>query len=407
MSERPDEEQELEAFLSGESTLSRRYKQSGDEQPPAHVDAAILAASRWAIGADRKGADRKSADRNRVDQNGADLKSVDLKAADRTGADGERGERRHAGPLHDTGQHVRTRRRRSAVARWSVPLAMAAVVVVAVTLTVMIEHDPEIGRMEDHYDAPSLTEGEAAGDRVVAQAELGAPESPAPAAEPLSKSLSSPPAKPAPATSPAQRPALKEEAVPADQPASLVARQRSEAKRQASAVGESIKRDMPATQPEERVAARPAPVPVPAEPADDSIDSEMKAAAETRAADVGDAAMADLDQARDKPAFAGATTLPEPEQSLPSAVTAPDQQQAFAPEPAAPSAAEPGESVQPFESAVAEGVRDPQQWIEDIEQLLVQARRQEAIDSLEEFRREYPDYELPPDLASLLPAGSE
>ncbi|NIO40200.1 MAG: hypothetical protein GTO41_08400, partial [Burkholderiales bacterium] len=102
MSERPRDDEELQAFLSRESGLSRRYRESGDEQPPAHVDDAILAASRWAVGADR----------NR-----------------RTG--------RTSGSHYGASPQSGTRWRRSIVARWSVPLAMAAVVVVAVTLTIM------------------------------------------------------------------------------------------------------------------------------------------------------------------------------------------------------------------------------------------------------------------------------
>jgi hypothetical protein len=52
-------------------------------------------------------------------------------------------------------------------------------------------------------------------------------------------------------------------------------------------------------------------------------------------------------------------------------------------------------------------MRDPGQWIEDIEELLAQGRRAEAIDSLEEFRLEYPDYDLPSDLQLLLPASTD
>ncbi|NIO42125.1 MAG: hypothetical protein GTO41_19405, partial [Burkholderiales bacterium] len=55
----------------------------------------------------------------------------------------------------------------------------------------------------------------------------------------------------------------------------------------------------------------------------------------------------------------------------------------------------------------AESVRDAAQWIEDIEKLLSEGKRAEAIDSLEAFRLEYPGYELPPNLLSLLPSASD
>jgi hypothetical protein len=65
------------------------------------------------------------------------------------------------------------------------------------------------------------------------------------------------------------------------------------------------------------------------------------------------------------------------------------------------------ESARPAEIVAAEPMRDPGQWIEDIEELLAQGRRAEAIDSLEEFRLEYPDYDLPSDLQLLLPASTD
>jgi len=46
-------------------------------------------------------------------------------------------------------------------------------------------------------------------------------------------------------------------------------------------------------------------------------------------------------------------------------------------------------------------------WIEDIEKLLVDGKREEAIASLEKFRLDYPDYQLPEDLLSLIPVPAE
>ena len=52
-------------------------------------------------------------------------------------------------------------------------------------------------------------------------------------------------------------------------------------------------------------------------------------------------------------------------------------------------------------------MRDPEQWIEDIENLLADGKSEEAIASLEDFRLEYPDYQLPEGLKILLPAPTE
>ena len=61
----------------------------------------------------------------------------------------------------------------------------------------------------------------------------------------------------------------------------------------------------------------------------------------------------------------------------------------------------------PARVAKAEAIRDPGDWIEDIEQLLVDGKREEAIASLEKFRLDYPDYQLPEDLLSLIPTPAE
>ena len=92
---------ELQAFLAGQSALSHRYRESSDELPPAHVDAAVLASARQAVESDNSRA----------------------------------GSRRSGWKWP-----------RFSLMRWSVPLATAAVVVVAATLTLTIQRDPEIDR---------------------------------------------------------------------------------------------------------------------------------------------------------------------------------------------------------------------------------------------------------------------
>lgn len=438
MSEHSHDDEELEAFLSRDSALSRRYRESSGEQPPEHVDAAILAASRWAVGADRISADRTSSERT---------------GAGTTGADRNGRGARHTGS--DFGQALRAgaRWRRSVVARWSVPLAMAAVVVLAVTLTITIERDPELDRIYQRYDSPAPAEGETVRDDAMAEADVAAPRPPA--AKAVSPGLTATSSEPAPASPLAkQEPA---DTLPADllpqvkeqiarQPAQqnrLAARKRSEMSQQGLAADQTVKRDTPATVAEEQVAEKVAPASTTVAPFPDGPSAETKAAGD------GDAGMTDLDdiarlgeaasvdeiassvEARDDSAFAGARALPEAEQSPPAAAVAPGRQQALAPAPLAvplderetaeQEMAERGlaESVQPAEIVAAESVREPEpfrepvqirepvRWIEDIEELLAQGRRDEAVDSLKAFRTEYPDYELPPDLLALLPAAAE
>ncbi len=438
MSEHSHDDEELEAFLSRDSALSRRYRESSGEQPPEHVDAAILAASRWAVGADRISADRTSSERT---------------GAGTTGADRNGRGARHTGS--DFGQALRAgaRWRRSVVARWSVPLAMAAVVVLAVTLTITIERDPELDRIYQRYDSPAPAEGEIVRDDAMAEADVAAPRPPA--AKAVSPGLTATSSEPAPASPLAkQEPA---DTLPADllpqvkeqiarQPAQqnrLAARKRSEMSQQGLAADQTVKRDTPATVAEEQVAEKVAPASTTVAPFPDGPSAETKAAGD------GDAGMTDLDdiarlgeaasvdeiaspvEARDDSAFAGARALPEAEQSPPAAAVAPGRQQALAPAPLAvpqderetaeQEMAERGlaESVQPAEIVAAESVREPEpfrepvqirepvRWIEDIEELLAQGRRAEAVDSLKAFRTEYPDYELPPDLLALLPAAAE
>ncbi len=437
MSEHSHDDEELEAFLSRDSALSRRYRESSDEQPPEHVDAAILAASRWAVGADRISADRTSSDGTSSDRPGAGT----------TGADRNGRGARHTGSNFGQALRAGARWRRSVVARWSVPLAMAAVVVLAVTLTITIERDPELDRIYQRYDSPAPAEGETVRDDAMAEADVAAPRPPA--AKAVSPGLTATSSEPAPASPLAkQEPA---DTLPADllpqvkeqiarQPAQqnrLAARKRSEMSQQGLAADQTVKRDTPATVAEEQVAEKVAPASTTVAPFPDGPSAETKAAGD------GDAGMTDLDdiarlgeaasvdeiaspvEARDDSAFAGARALPEAEPSPPAAAVAPGRQQALAPAPLAvplderetaeQEMAERGlaESVQPAEIAAAESVREPEpfrepeRWIEDIEELLAQGRRAEAVDSLKAFRTEYPDYELPPDLLALLPAAAE
>lgn len=53
MAERKKDDRLLDEYLRGDSPLSRAYRETGREEPPAHVDAAILAQAKAAVGARR------------------------------------------------------------------------------------------------------------------------------------------------------------------------------------------------------------------------------------------------------------------------------------------------------------------------------------------------------------------
>ena len=395
MSEYSRDEEELQAFLSGKSAMSRRYKEAGAEEPPAHVDAAIMAASRWAVGADRKaGADRKS----RADEEPY-RKTGD--AASRRGA-----------------AHWRS----NFATRWSIPLATAAVVVIAATLTLMIERDPEIDRIRDRYDAASR-------DVSPAEQPMVAEQAPEPVAEQPAASAPAPvsevPAASAPAPGPAQDELVKKEsgktgtpekqvaaksAAPAkpapasDQQREVVEEKINEMRDEDRAASSVVARQAPEPKPQAERAASPATAQEPARAFADNAASVNRSESDTEGtvANVGDAA-------DDESGLAGANMPAETEQAMQMDAPAPGRVQSFAttPDTARQITGELSESAPPAEPTAAPAVRDPEQWIEDIEDLLAQGRRADAIDSLKTFRQQYPDYELAPRLRALLPAGTD
>lgn len=54
MAERKKDDRLLDEYLRGDSPLSRAYRETGREEPPAHLDAAILAQAEAAVGTRRK-----------------------------------------------------------------------------------------------------------------------------------------------------------------------------------------------------------------------------------------------------------------------------------------------------------------------------------------------------------------
>ena len=393
MSDRPrdEDELELEKLLSGQSALSQRYRELSDEKPPAQVDAAILASSRWAVNADKS--------------------------------------RSRSGRFGWTWP-------RFSLMRWSVPLGMAAVVVVAATLTLTIQRDPEIDRLYDKYDEPSPDIGEdrktapaaksevAATGEIARESVLATPQMPAPPS--VSVPRRGVPASPS--TKAKERAFQKD----TDEPGSNLARKRSNQSRAELAANASGERDAPvpviaereatvvaegkvvgkeqvAGQAQFRVEEQVADVAKPAEVFPDSDD----AFAVNEPADV---AVASAEVSSDEFAIADTPTSSdsldalEAEEVMKSAIEAsPGRQQPQArlaeSEPVGMPQFSDQDAPTPF--AEAEVMRDPGDWVEEIEQLLAEGKRDEAIASLEKFRLDFPYYPLPEDLQSLLPSQTD
>lgn len=355
MSEQRRDEDELEAFLAGGSELSRRYKESSGEQPPAHVDAAILAASRWAVGADNK-----RAAKSRI---------------------------------------APAQRRR--LVQWSVPLAMAAVVVLAVTLTLTIERDPELDRIYQRHDAPvaETRDSEKEKEQEKEQEPAAVAVAPAvseekPALETKKIAVSAPrkaiePQAPAEQKSPATT--ATELAGRATPPPGAVVGDSDAGKVEADA--SALMADMASPQP------------LPEERAAPSLAKRQRS--DDTASAVGSVAQT---EGVPPPASQSENLAADPADTEPLVVEelAPEREVVAFDEQEAASriAAEPEYSGAPPEQAAlapSPPQRDPAQWLADIEEQLDQGNVELARAAIKKFRSRYPDYELPERLAELLP----
>lgn len=376
VSEHPRDDEELQSFLNGDSVLSRRYRQASDEQPPEKVDAAILAASQWAVGAEPG-----------------------------------RGDRRYPGPRSGGAAHGGSRWWDRLFSRWGVPLATAAVVVIAATLTLMIERTPELERIEREHDsvalnAPAKPGAEAERSLSGSNGEADAVQS-APAASPhqptseLAGAKSEEPvaaSKPAPPSAPeriAFRPVQEEDAIAA---ANAVARkQAAERKETAGTTGR------PATPAEPVLGAFADNVAPPV--AGPAPSSEQKSAVVDIAAPVERRREAEALRVED-----GADAQITRQQAAAPVATTPAQ--VFSPVPMASTETEPADVIaegataaSPASSEARSAVRDPEQWIADIEEQLALGNRELARAAVRNFRERYPDYKLPDALEKLLPAS--
>jgi hypothetical protein len=270
--------------------LDRAYRETPRDEPPPELDERIRAAARRAVGTRPQPLERHAADE----------------------------------------------RRRSWTSRWRVPLSVAATLVIAATLTVM---------MQDEERRPRDDAGRGLSPMIAPAREAEKPAPPAASAPDAGavRELRSAPAPAAPATAP-----------PAAEPAPAQKLERARSVEQPAAA-DSVE---PARQLEmRRQAPAPAAAPPPAAPAPlPAPQPALKAVPQTA------------------PAGAASESLRR------------DRNLGDRPERAVREAAPPA-------------LRTPEAWVELIRSLRMQGREAEATAELAELRRAYPDFQLPADLA--------
>ena len=321
--------------------LDRAYRETPRDEPPLEVDERIRAAARRAVGTRPQSLEQRAGDE----------------------------------------------RRRSWTSRWRLPLSVAATVVIAATLTVMVQEEDrrprdDAGRGAVRLDtapreaeqpaAPAASSSDAAGDRLNQLPAAAPAQPPAPA-----------PAPTAPSVQPSGRAALKSAVAP-----------------------EVPSPSAPAPQPRREERAFPAQPPAAAEPAP--------------------AAPAELEMRRQSTAPAAAPPpTASPPLAAPAPAPAPPPAAASAPAPALQSVPAPRPSAKAIQEMAPAGaasgslrrdrnlgdrpdrasreastsaVRSPEAWVEYIRSLRAQGRETEATAELADLRRAYPDFKLSTDL---------
>lgn len=296
MSER--DQDAFEKYLEGKSELSRLYRDAPREEPSAQLDAAILAAAR-----------------------------------------------REAGS--------RPRFARSPFSRsWYVPVSIAAVIVVSVTLTLLVmeqEPSPVTPRLEFDKAVPAKTAPKAA------EALPGARD-----AKTESKPGEEARKPVAPHALPEAGP-VEPRAVPADKPASKL-------------------QALPAPKPGEALSAQPFP---------QKESGAISGGAGTLGAPASGSARDDAMQREFQKPEAAAPPAPAKQM----APAGPKERRTDEPAARMKSAVEKREAVK-----TQTGALPPEQWLKDIVELRRQGKVAEAEVSLAEFKKHYPDYPLPAEL---------
>jgi len=242
-------------------------------------------------------------------------------------------------------------RRRSWSVRWRVPLSIAATVLIAATLTLMVQEEERRPREEAPAPATST-------DRMSAPA--AKPEAARRDASPSSSGTST--------TSMPQSPA-----VPLEE-------QRSSTRPSAPTPPQSLEKRREQAVEAERNAAPTAP---PSAAAPSGAAASAADGAASRAAQPASEAVTALPPKAAAPPPAMAPAAPEPANRLSQPLSR-DRELGDRPARAM------------RESPLA---RSPEEWIAEIRRLKAQGREADATAELAEFRRRYPDYVLPTDLA--------
>jgi hypothetical protein len=278
--------------------LDRAYRETPRDEPPLELDERIRAAARRAVGTRPQSLEQQASDE----------------------------------------------RRRSWTSRWRVPLSVAATLVIAATLTVMVQ---------DEEPRPRDDAGRGVSPMIVAPREAEQPAPPASAPDGAAvRELQSAPAPAAPAP---PRPA-RESVAPATAP--------------------------PAAEPAPKLEERARSVEQPA--AADSVDPARQ-----------------LEMRRQAPAAVPPPAAPSPIPAPPPA-TKPVPQ--TAPAGAASESLRRDRNLgdrpeRASREAARSAIRSPEAWVEHIRNLRLQGREAEATAELVELRRAYPDFQLPTDLA--------
>ncbi len=314
--------------------LDRAYRETPRDEPPPEVDERIRAAARRAVGTRPQ--------------------SVEQRAANE--------------------------RRRSWTSRWRLPLSVAATIVIAATLTVMVQE-------EDRPPRGDAGRGAARMDGAPREAEQ--------------------PAAPAAASSPdAARDKLNQAPATASTPQSP-----------APAAAPSAPRAQPSGRVTEKSTAEPPTAPPRSEQApQQKLQERAFEAQRPAAAESAPAAPAELEMRRQAPAPAASPPLAAPAPIPPAPAAAPPATgalQAPATRPAAKvmqEAAPAGAASRSMQrdrnlgdrperaSREASAIRSPEAWVEYIRSLRAQGRDAEATAELADLRRAYPDFKLPTDL---------
>jgi len=283
--------------------LDRAYRETPRDEPPPELDARIRAAARRAVGTRPQSLEQQATDAQR----------------------------------------------RSWTARWRLPLSVAATVVVAATLTVMVQEEERRPRDDAGRSVAPMKMAPAR------EAERPAPP-PASAPDAVRSAPAVPPAAPAPRSrelESATQPAAPPRPEPAPQP-KLEERARSPERPAAADSAPSA-----ATQPLEN--RQQAPVPAAAPPPAPATPLPAQPPA-LKAMPQGAPAGAASDSLRRDRALGD-----RPERASREAMRA--------------------------------TIRTPEAWVEHVRSLKAQGREAEATAELAELRRAYPDFQLPPDLA--------